>query len=99
MMRNEAVPRTSWTGSSRRATPRATTRGRGTYAADATRIRTGHRRTQTAAGAPGGLDELVPTDRLSDVLQVFARFEANGATGRNADFLTSSRVAANAALA
>ena len=40
----------------------------------------------------------VPTERLSDVLEVFARFEADRAPRRNTNFLTSARVAADAAL-
>ena len=46
-----------------------------------------------------GFGERVPTDRLSDVLEVFARFEANSPAGRNPDFFSRSWVAANAALA
>src|SRR5262245_16311218 len=98
MTRIAVGPRTLWTGSSPRGARHAPRCGRGTYAAGTRRTRLGRQQTPTAAEGPGGLDEGVPTDRLSDVLQVFARFEANGATGRNADFFTCSRVAANAAL-
>jgi len=40
-----------------------------------------------------------PTDRLSDVLQVFAGFEANSSPWWDADFLPGSRISADAALA
>ena len=46
-----------------------------------------------------GLGERVPTDRLSDVLEVFSRLEANCAAGRNPDFFPRPWVAANAAFA
>src|SRR5262245_2487169 len=55
--------------------------------------------------APGGvLEMIVPTrgfqaDRLSDVLEVFARLEANRAARWDADFLAGSGVAADAAFA
>jgi hypothetical protein len=48
---------------------------------------------------PEDLGEVVPTDRLSDVLEIFSRFEANGPARRDPDFFPGSRVAANAALA
>src|SRR5580765_2570133 len=48
---------------------------------------------------PGGRGELVPTDRLSDVLEIFARLEANSPAWWNPDFLPGAWVAANAALA
>jgi hypothetical protein len=48
---------------------------------------------------PVGLGEVVPTDRLSDVLEVFSRLEANSPAGRNPDFFSCPWVAANAALA
>jgi hypothetical protein len=52
-----------------------------------------------AEAQPVGLGERVPTDRLSDVLEVFSRLEANCAPGRNPDFFPGPWVAANAALA
>src|SRR5215475_4348831 len=52
-----------------------------------------------AEGQPVGLCERVPTDRLSDVLEVFSRLEANSPAGRNPDFLSGPRVTANAPLA
>jgi len=47
---------------------------------------------------PGGRGERVPTDRLSDVLEVFAWLEANSTARRNPDFFPGSGIAANAAL-
>jgi hypothetical protein len=46
-----------------------------------------------------GLGERVPTDRLSDVLEIFSWFEANGSARRDADFFPGPWVTTNAALA
>ena len=47
---------------------------------------------------PVGLRERGPTDRLSDVLEIFSRFETNSSSRRDADFLAGSWIAADAAL-
>src|SRR5262245_19777996 len=48
---------------------------------------------------PGGLDERVPTDRLSDVLEVFSRLETNSPARWDPNFFSGAGIAAIAALA
>src|SRR5207249_10834368 len=84
---------------SRAAGARAAIHGLETCAALARRTPALHRQMQMAAEQAVFQRERGPTDRLSDVLEVFAGFEANSPARRNADFLPSARVAADAALA
>jgi hypothetical protein len=58
-----------------------------------------HRRIQTVGGQAVGRRGRGPTDRLSDVLQVFAGFEANSSAWWDAYFLPGPWVPADAALA
>src|SRR5213593_1354922 len=76
---------------SARTEQRAARRGPGT--SDAVSAR------RPAGSAGRHRREGVPTKQLSDVLEVFARFETNGPAGRDAHFLAGARVASDAALA